>query len=117
MSYESQDKMVSHPDHYIHGGMETIDVIEAFIEGLPAKEAFLAGQVIKYISRWHSKNGLQDLEKANWYLSRLIDHVKRADVEADILRFDEEQFDMRCGTHIELPDILKSNNGGTKECQ
>lgn len=73
MAYESKDKMVSHPDHYKHGDFETIDVIEAFIEGLPAKEAFLTGQVLKYMSRWNSKNGLQDLEKAKWYLDRLID--------------------------------------------
>ena len=29
--YESEDRMVSHPDHYIsETGMEVIDVIEAF---------------------------------------------------------------------------------------
>ena len=32
--YESEDRMVSHPDHYIsETGMEVIDVIEAFTFG------------------------------------------------------------------------------------
>ena len=30
------------------------------------------GNVIKYVSRWRSKNGLEDLQKAKWYLERLI---------------------------------------------
>lgn len=34
--YESEDKMVSHPDHYIsETGMEVIDVIEAFTFDFP----------------------------------------------------------------------------------
>ena len=33
--YESEDRMVSHPDHYIsETGMEVIDVIEAFTSDL-----------------------------------------------------------------------------------
>ena len=26
---------------------------------------------------WKKKNGLEDLEKARWYLNRLIDHVQK----------------------------------------
>ena len=38
--YESEDKMVSHPDHYIsETGMEVIDVIEAFTFDLKGIEA------------------------------------------------------------------------------
>lgn len=41
--YESEDKMVSHPDHYIsETGMEVIDVIEAFtfdLKGIEATDA------------------------------------------------------------------------------
>ncbi|MEC1696158.1 DUF3310 domain-containing protein [Schinkia azotoformans] len=29
--------------------------------------------MIKYISRYQRKHGKQDLEKAQWYLNRLID--------------------------------------------
>jgi hypothetical protein len=34
---------------------------------------FLEGNVIKYISRYKNKNGLDDLKKANSYLIMLID--------------------------------------------
>lgn len=75
--YESTDKMVSHPPHYQSAtGLEVIDVIEAFTADLKGIEATDTGNVIKYICRWKSKNGLQDLEKAKWYLEHLIDHIK-----------------------------------------
>lgn len=75
--YESQDKLVSHPGHYqSKTGLEVIDVIEAFTDGLDGIEAVDTGNVIKYICRWKKKNGLQDLEKALWYLQHLVDHEK-----------------------------------------
>lgn len=65
--------MVNHPPHYISDkGIETIDVIQAFTEGLDGIEAVCTGNVIKYICRWHKKNGIEDLEKAKWYLNRLM---------------------------------------------
>lgn len=74
--YESNDKMVSHPSHYqSKTGLEVIEVIEAFTDGLNGIEACDTGNVIKYICRWKQKNGVQDLEKAMWYLQNLIDHV------------------------------------------
>lgn len=76
MPYESEDKLVSHPDHYISGGMEAIDVIEAFTDGLNGIEATDTGNVIKYILRWKKKDGVRDLEKALWYLTHLISKVK-----------------------------------------
>ena len=33
---------------------------------------YLEGNVVKYISRYKMKNGLEDLHKAKWYLERLI---------------------------------------------
>lgn len=75
--YESQDKLVSHPGHYqSKTGLEVIDVIEAFTDGLDGIEAVDTGNVIKYICRWKKKNGIQDLEKALWYLQHLVDHMK-----------------------------------------
>lgn len=75
--YESDDKMVSHPDHYkSDAGLEVIDVIEAFTSDLKGVQATDTGNVIKYICRWKKKNGLQDLKKAMWYLQHLIDHVE-----------------------------------------
>jgi hypothetical protein len=69
------DPAVHHPRHYVQGGIEAIDAIEAAITGLAGTEAFLTGQVLRYLWRWKFKGGLQDLEKAAWYLARLTKHV------------------------------------------
>lgn len=80
--YESTDKMVSHPVHYqSKSGLEVIDVIEAFTEGLEGIEAADTANAIKYICRWKAKNGAQDLEKAIWYIQHLIDHLNKKDEE------------------------------------
>ena len=65
---------INHPDHYVSkSGMEVIDIIEEFTSDLTGVEAFDAGNAIKYILRWHKKNGLEDLKKAKWYIEDLID--------------------------------------------
>ena len=72
-----KEDMVNHPSHYkTEAGIEAIDVIEAFTEDLVGKEATNTGNVLKYMLRWKKKNGLQDLEKAQWYLNRLINNLK-----------------------------------------
>lgn len=73
-------EMVNHPSHYKNeSGLEAIDVIDAFTKGLEGIEAFDMGNVVKYIFRWKSKNGLQDLKKAQWYLNHLIEHVEKGE--------------------------------------
>ena len=75
--YESNDKMVSHPDHYqSETGLEVIQAIEAFTFDLKRIEAVDTGNIIKYACRWKKKNGIQDLEKIMWYTQHLIDHLK-----------------------------------------
>lgn len=81
VEYVSNDP-VSHPAHYqTKSGLETIDVIEAFTDGLNGIEATDTGNVIKYICRWKKKNGIQDLEKAQWYLQHLINHLNNSKEE------------------------------------
>jgi hypothetical protein len=63
---------VDSPSHYTSGKIECIDAIESAVEGLPGAEAFLVGQVLKYVWRFDKKNGVEDLRKAQWYLDRLI---------------------------------------------
>lgn len=80
--YESEDKMVSHPEHYMSKtGMEVIDVIEAFTDELKGVEATDTGNIIKYACRWKKKNGIQGLEKILWYTQHLIDHLKNIEEE------------------------------------
>lgn len=40
---------VNHPAHYTAGGVECIDAISAAVKDLEGEEAFLTGQVIKYM--------------------------------------------------------------------
>lgn len=60
------------PDHYKTGGIEVIDFMKAKL-GNEGFEGYLAGNVIKYISRYNHKNGIEDIKKAQWYLNRLIE--------------------------------------------
>ena len=62
---------VNHPAHYTVGGIETIDFIEAKQLG------YNLGNVVKYITRAdHKDNKLEDLRKAQWYLTREINSLK-----------------------------------------
>jgi hypothetical protein len=62
------------PDHYKRLPAEAIFIIESAIDSAPSnQDAYLHGQVIKYILRCWAKNGIEDLKKAKWYLDRLID--------------------------------------------
>ena len=61
-----------HTSHYTSGGIEVIDVIEAYNLG------FSLGNAVKYILRCghkgNSQDAIKDLEKARAYLSREIEH-------------------------------------------
>ena len=60
---------INSPSHYTHGGVETIDYIEA--KGLD--KDFCLANVIKYVSRAGYKiSKLEDLKKAQYYLNRRI---------------------------------------------
>ena len=62
--------MVNSPPHYNDGEIECIDAIEASM----TKEAFrgyLKGNMLKYIWRYENKGGKEDLDKADWYLTKL----------------------------------------------
>lgn len=56
------------PDHY-KGKVEPIDLIES----IGSLEPFCQGNIIKYVSRYKKKNGLEDLLKAQYYLKKLIE--------------------------------------------
>jgi len=66
--------MVNSPPHYNTSGIECIDAIAAATgEGF---EHYLQGNIIKYLWRYRYKNGTEDLNKAKWYLERLITEVE-----------------------------------------
>jgi hypothetical protein len=67
---------VNHPSHYTQGAIECIDAIKEATKGLFGIEAVCTANIIKYVWRWKFKNGLEDLEKASWYLDKLKQEVR-----------------------------------------
>tara|TARA_R110000868_G_scaffold83422_3_gene235463 strand:+ start:506 stop:787 length:282 start_codon:yes stop_codon:yes gene_type:complete len=67
---------VNHPAHYTQGAIECIDAIKEATKGLFGIEAVCTANIIKYVWRWKFKNGLEDLDKASWYLDKLKQEVR-----------------------------------------
>ena len=59
------------PDHYKDSEIECIDAIKSSMSQ-EAFKGYLKGSIIKYVWRYEKKNGLEDLNKARWFLARLI---------------------------------------------
>lgn len=63
---------VNSPKHYASQSIECIVAMEAML----SKEEFigyLRGNIFKYQWRYKQKNGMEDLKKAQWYQSKLIE--------------------------------------------
>jgi hypothetical protein len=69
-----ENDAVNHPAHYTSGKIEVIDFIE------DQKLAYHLGNAVKYIARAGKKDVLktiEDLRKAQWYLSREISNLEK----------------------------------------
>lgn len=67
---EKSDLLAHHApesQHYKAFTIEPLQYIEA--NGL----GFSEGNIVKYVSRWRHKDGLDDLKKAKFYIERLIE--------------------------------------------
>jgi methyl coenzyme M reductase subunit C-like uncharacterized protein (methanogenesis marker protein 7) len=64
----------TNPTHY-KSSIQPIDFIDA------NQLDFYEGNIVKYVTRWKHKNGLEDLKKAQWYLQRLVNNVERQRTE------------------------------------
>ena len=75
---ETTNDMVQHHAHYTTGGIECIDALESMMSSYTnTVQGSLAWQVVKYIWRAPLKGNMaQDLNKAKFYLDRLIAKVK-----------------------------------------
>lgn len=62
---EKKERVI-HPEHY-NGGIEMWDY--AYTHKLD----FFEGNIVKYVTRWKNKNGIEDLKKCRQYLEKLID--------------------------------------------
>lgn len=73
-----KDDVVNNPKHYNQGIIECIDAIQAMLS--PEEfVGYLRGNSLKYRWRFRYKNGLEDLEKAEWYEKRLKKAVQKLD--------------------------------------
>jgi hypothetical protein len=77
-SEEKKVDMVNSPPHYNTTGIECIHAISAATdEGF---QYYLQGNILKYLWRYRYKDRpLEDLEKARWYLDKLIEEVMSRD--------------------------------------
>ena len=75
------------PQHYQQGNIQVLDFIT------DQKFTYLEGNIVKYICRYKTKNGLEDLEKADYYLSRLIE----LQMDEDDRIADQIDEDILCG--------------------
>lgn len=73
--YLSSIDPVNHPPHYTTGQFEVINILEDKLSKEEFK-GFLKGNILKYVFRADHKGGKTDLEKAKWYLVRLIGDEK-----------------------------------------
>lgn len=74
---------VNNPKHYTQYDVECITIAEQM--------GFNLGNVLKYLWRADLKNGVQDLEKARWYLTREIDRRTAQTVKIEPVPLTAEQ--------------------------
>jgi hypothetical protein len=68
---------VNCPSHYNKGDVECIEAIKSATVGKKGIEAVCVANVIKYLWRYEEKGKpLQDVQKAKWYLEKLLNEIK-----------------------------------------
>lgn len=81
---QSQFDSVKKPKHYIlfpEAGIEVRDLVKLLLNRASANgyssPMFLSdqAQMLQYILRFDAKNGKEDLEKARWYLDKMIESL------------------------------------------
>lgn len=84
---DTQNEAVNHPSHYTYGTIETIDMIES-CGWLPH---FCAGNALKYLTRHeHKGKKIEDLEKADWYITKLIEYYTKETEKEKVLEQTQE---------------------------
>ena len=88
---ETKDN-VNHPSHYEKScSLECIDVMEAMF-GSEYLIIFCLMNAFKYLWRHKNKNGMEDLNKANWYLNKAIKTLNHLKTLPDPLNKDFEEW-------------------------
>ena len=66
----SKKEKIKHPSYY-NRGLEMWDYAHSH------NLNFFEGNIVKYVTRWKYKNGVEDLHKAKQYLDKLIELEKK----------------------------------------
>ena len=70
---EQEFDVINRPKHYAYSEIEPIDVIEAW------NLNYSMGCAMKYVARHkHKGSPIEDLQKANWYITREIERLQRS---------------------------------------
>lgn len=82
---------VEHPEHYSKSSLECIDVMR-LMYGELATVHFCLCNAFKYLWRYKNKNGMEDLEKAEFYLNymekNLIQFYKDTEIQTQVHRLE-----------------------------
>ncbi len=76
---EVKPDIINQAPHYTHAEIEPID----YMEGLGILEDGCVFNIIKYVSRYKHKNGVEDLKKAQYYMNKLVTYMEAGDAEND----------------------------------
>lgn len=71
---------VNHPAHYETGKFECIEVMTE-VMGEEAVADFCLCNAFKYLYRTKRKNGVEDIEKAQWYINKYLELVSTRELE------------------------------------
>ena len=65
---------VNRPKHYTNGKIDVLDFI--LDQNLP----YIEGNIVKYICRHKLKNGLEDVQKAEFFVKKLIENYNNKEM-------------------------------------
>lgn len=76
---EKELDVINKPHHYHKGGIDVLTYVKDKVSQ-EKMEGFLQINVLKYVTRYEEKGGSEDLEKAMFYLKKLIE-IKKGDTQ------------------------------------
>jgi hypothetical protein len=67
---------INKPSRYHKGGIDVIGFLEQHYgnEKYTVAEGFAIGNIHKYVSRYKKKGGMKDLQKAEFYIKKLMEY-------------------------------------------
>jgi hypothetical protein len=72
----SEFDVVERPQHYASTSIECIDAMME-TQGVEATKDFCICNAFKYLWRHNNKNGDEDIKKANWYLNKAVELMRK----------------------------------------